>query len=511
MQPSPISIQGQKFTDQQGRQVLLHGIGLVDKNPKNGYLEFLDPELFSKFREWGFNCVRLGVIWDGLEPEPGIYNKSYLQGIDQQVEYARQNNLYVFLDMHQDLFSVLFSDGAPEWATITDGSSHIDASEVWSDAYFTSPAIHTALDHFWNNTPAPDGLGLQDHYAAIWGALARRYAGDPTVIGYDLMNEPFPGSVAVQAQELMFAKGAEILAATGMFGDQGARESTGNGNPAEELMQFWLTPEGRSAILQILRDLEIYTPVIDVQAPFYNQFERTRLMEMYNRVARAIRQEDLDGMLFLETTMASNMGVYSAIEPVIGAQGRRDPHQVYAPHGYDLVTDTPNLDAASPERIELIFQRHAATSRRLGMPMLVGEWGAFGNQPGTLLPAWQVVGIFEQLLCSETFWAYFPGVDKTPSFPAVQRPYLERAAGEFVSYHYDPATGQFACEWQEDGTITAPTRIYLPDWFNYIQKKVSINSNGDDYQFIPVSPGSDSVYLEIDPTGQVLRRKLSCA
>ena len=34
---------------------------------------------------------------------------------------------------------------------------------------------------------------------------------------YNLMNEPFPGSVAVQAQQVMFARGAEILAATGMF------------------------------------------------------------------------------------------------------------------------------------------------------------------------------------------------------------------------------------------------------------------------------------------------------
>ena len=46
-----------------------------------------------------------------------MYDEAYLQGVDQRIEWAQKNNIYVFLDMHQDLYSVLFSDGAPEWAT----------------------------------------------------------------------------------------------------------------------------------------------------------------------------------------------------------------------------------------------------------------------------------------------------------------------------------------------------------------------------------------------------------
>lgn len=58
---------------------------------------------------------------DRLEPEPGVYNEDYLKEIDERIQWAEQNNLFVVLDMHQDLFSVKYSDGAPEWATLDEG------------------------------------------------------------------------------------------------------------------------------------------------------------------------------------------------------------------------------------------------------------------------------------------------------------------------------------------------------------------------------------------------------
>lgn len=500
-----ISVQGERFIDAQGRHVLLHGISLINKNKGEGYLLDAGQELFAALRDWGFNVIRLGVIWDGLEPQPGVFDEGYLRGIDQRIAWAGHHGLHVFLDMHQDLYSVLYSDGAPEWATLTDGAPHIDLGGVWSDAYFTSPAVQAALDNFWANAPAPDGVGLQDHYARVWQKLAQRYADNPTVIGYDVMNEPFPGALAVQAQATMFAKGAELIAALGIpLGDpETAGESPDS--PVEALAEQWLTAEGRSAILQLLRDMDIYTPIIDATEPLYAEFERTALMAMYQRVARAIRQVDREHALILETTMGSNMGVYSHIEPVSLA-GKRDPAQVYAPHGYDLVVDTPDIATASPERVELIFRRHGETARRLGMPMLVGEWGAYGRNPGTLPAAWHVTHQFEKLLCSETYWAYEPGIEHFPCCRAVQRPYPERVAGTLQSYHYDPETGVFACAWQEDGKITAPSRIYLPDWFEVNEVKLQPTAN--DAKTVKTSPNSGSRYLEIPPTREACTRTL---
>ena len=125
-----ITVQSERFVDPQGRQVLLHGINMVNKNANAGYLGDEGPELFAAMADWGSNCVRLGVIWDGLEPEPGVYDEGYLQGLDRQIAWAGEYSLNVFLDMHQDLYSVCFSDGAPEWATLTGGQPHVRARSL---------------------------------------------------------------------------------------------------------------------------------------------------------------------------------------------------------------------------------------------------------------------------------------------------------------------------------------------------------------------------------------------
>lgn len=62
-----------------------------------------------------------------------------------------------------------------------------------------SEAVQTAFDHFWLNKPASDGIGILDRYEALWQHIAKRYTNNTTVIGYDLMNEPFPGSSGVQS------------------------------------------------------------------------------------------------------------------------------------------------------------------------------------------------------------------------------------------------------------------------------------------------------------------------
>ena len=172
------------------------------------------------------------------------------------------------------------------------------------------------------------------------------------------------------------------------------------------------------------------------------------------------------------------------------------------------MTDTPNLAAASSERVEFIFRRHAETARRLEMPMLVGEWGAYGGQPGTLSPAWDVVGVFEKLLCGETFWAYFPGIEETPSFPVLQRPYPERVAGELLGYRYDPEADRFTCRWRERADVTAPTRVYVPGWLDVGEKRIVLDPQGAGYWVVPLRHGGAGAYLEIAPSGRYTERRL---
>lgn len=488
-----VTVQGNRFIDANGRSLLLHGINLVNKDPSVGYLGPEAAKEFVQWRSWGLNCVRLGVLWDGLEPEPGVYNDAYLQGIDQQIAWATENDLFVILDMHQDLYSVQFADGAPEWATLTDDQPHLEESEVWSDAYFTSPAVHTAWNNFWDNAPAPDGLGLQDHYAHLWAVLAKRYANNPTVIGYDLMNEPMPGSEALQAQLMMLNKGAELLAAI--------NEDAPN---VMELAEQWLTPNGRSHILELLRDINLYAPVADAPEAVYGQFEEEKLMPFYQKVAEAIRAVDQNHILFLGTTMGSNLGMRSHIKPIT-SNGQRDRQQAYAPHGYDLVTDTPDLANASPERVEFIFKRHAETAVCLHMPMLVGEWGAYDRHPNTLAPAQDVVQQFEQLLCSETYWTYLPETETFPCFQAINRPYPAQVAGKLIRYRHDPQNKTFSCRWQEDPAITEPTILYLPKWLGFTAEKVTLTPATE----ISTQVTEFGCFLHIAPIGSATIRQFN--
>jgi endoglycosylceramidase len=54
--------------------------------------------------------------------------------------------------------------------------------------------MQRAFESFWTNRPGPGGIGLQDYYAQGVESVVSRFADNPWVIGYDLMNEPWPGA-----------------------------------------------------------------------------------------------------------------------------------------------------------------------------------------------------------------------------------------------------------------------------------------------------------------------------
>jgi len=54
-------------------------------------------------------------------------------------------------------------------------------------------ALQVAENNFWANASV-DGEGLQDWYAGAWRHVAAYFNGNPDVLGYDLFNEPVPGT-----------------------------------------------------------------------------------------------------------------------------------------------------------------------------------------------------------------------------------------------------------------------------------------------------------------------------
>jgi endoglycosylceramidase len=184
------------MTDAGGRAVVLHGVNMVYKRPPYhaGAVEF-DAEDAAFLESIGFNAVRVGVIYAAVEPQPGVYDDAYIEKIAETVDLLAQHGIHSQIDFHQDLYSERFQgEGFPPWAVQDDGLP-AQPQTGFPGNYVVMPALWRAFDHFWANDPGPGGVGLQDRYAAAWRHVAQRFAGHPFVMGYDVINEPWPGSV----------------------------------------------------------------------------------------------------------------------------------------------------------------------------------------------------------------------------------------------------------------------------------------------------------------------------
>jgi endoglycosylceramidase len=191
----PLGHAGRWVTDADGRVVVLHGLNQVYKVPPyepsaDGFGD--DDAAFLAGN--GFNAMRLGVIWAAVEPQPLSYDDNYLASIGQTVATLASHGIVSLLDFHQDLYNEVFQgEGAPAWAVKTDGLPNPQLG--FPGNYFANPAEEFAWHAFWRDAPAPDGIGLQDHYARAWAHVAAFFRGNPGVFGYEVLNEPWPGLI----------------------------------------------------------------------------------------------------------------------------------------------------------------------------------------------------------------------------------------------------------------------------------------------------------------------------
>jgi endoglycosylceramidase len=189
-----LSPEGNWLTNSDGQVVILHGVNEVYKlDPYDPAASGFGDDDAEFLAANGFNVVRLGIIWAAVEPEPGVFDMEYLDSIDRTVQTLADHGIYTILDMHQDNYGATFAgEGAPDWATYSGGLPNLNFG--FPGSYYLNPAMNHAWDSFWRNADAPNGLGLQDNYALAWEVVAFRFSGNPAVIGYDIMNEAWPGS-----------------------------------------------------------------------------------------------------------------------------------------------------------------------------------------------------------------------------------------------------------------------------------------------------------------------------
>jgi endoglycosylceramidase len=186
---------GRWLTDGYGRVVILHGVNMVAKLPPYdpAALGFDDDDAALLASE-GFNSVRLGIIYKGLEPQRGQFDEAYLKSITRTARMLGRHGIQVVVDFHQDLFNERFNgEGFPDWAVQDDGLP-AEPDVGFPGNYFVMPALWRAYDHFWANDPLPDGAGLQDAYASAWLFAAQRLRRERAVFGYDVFNETWPGT-----------------------------------------------------------------------------------------------------------------------------------------------------------------------------------------------------------------------------------------------------------------------------------------------------------------------------
>ncbi len=189
-----VTTKGRNILDPQGKPLILKGINLGNWLVPEGYMfkfkktssprmiynmfnelmgnykaaefwkiyreNYITYEDIKLIKQLGFNSIRLPFNYRLFVSE-GNGNKLEGPGfqlLDNAIDWCRKEQLYVILDMHC----------APGGQT----GDNID------DSY--------GYPFLFENKEA------QDLTARIWGKLASSYENDPTVAGYDLLNEPIP-------------------------------------------------------------------------------------------------------------------------------------------------------------------------------------------------------------------------------------------------------------------------------------------------------------------------------
>jgi endoglycosylceramidase len=196
--------------DGNGRQVMLRGMNvtalqdnfLVNKSLP-GAVPLTDADL-AQMQAMGTNSIRLVINWSALEPQRGHLSAGYVSKIKDIVSRAANYGIYTVIDMHNDGWSKYVAtrrgtkcprglrpiqgwDGAPKWATFTDGKTTCIKSTAPGKR---SDAVKAAWTNFWR-----DRKGIRRAFVKTWGKLAGVLAKQPAVAGYDILNAPDAGNM----------------------------------------------------------------------------------------------------------------------------------------------------------------------------------------------------------------------------------------------------------------------------------------------------------------------------
>merc|ERR1712142_408734 len=198
---SPIHVENGNFVDTDGRIRLFRGINSVIKDFPWYDHAILDPVRHQQMEDWGFNAVRLGSMWSGVEPEEGMVNETYIGVLKEIVSGLADHGIYTYLDMHQDVLKEVSLGGFTGYAGVPNWLSakfRPPAHPYPWPMYNTSGYSTWACGYFAEEISNGFQQLYQDHkteFANFWRQVALRFRGDPAILGYELMNEPWTGDM----------------------------------------------------------------------------------------------------------------------------------------------------------------------------------------------------------------------------------------------------------------------------------------------------------------------------
>ena len=194
----PYRSDGRFLRDRHGRVVFFHGVNAVWKrapySPPSAL--FGEPLASSAFDERdakflagnGLNAVRLGVLWAGVEPRVNQVDAAYLGRMRAIAAMLGEHDVGVLVDSHQDQYSEAYQgEGFPDWTRLDRGSRVTNCCHF--PLNYMTPSSAAVWNDFWMNRAQ-----LWTRFRNQWMHVALSMRDLPNLVGYDLINEPWPGS-----------------------------------------------------------------------------------------------------------------------------------------------------------------------------------------------------------------------------------------------------------------------------------------------------------------------------
>lgn len=394
------------ITDSQGRALILYGLNTSSssKYSADGMPWIKQADVAAEYNTLGTDFVRYLIQWSDVEPEPGVYDDHYLAEVRQRIGWYQAQGYQVLLDMHQDVYgAAVGGNGAPGWATDSGGLA-ATVQSPWEMTY-VQPGVTHAYDEFWGTrTDHPE---YQQQYVAAWTHVASYFARNNTVLGYDLMNEPWGGSV------------------------QGPAFETG---PLAHLYQ--------SAIDAIRTVDPNHWIFVEPEAATTNYGLPSALPK-------------------LDDPRTATPGA----EARIGYA----PHLYPAP--IDSGGTYSGTDQYLTDRTLASWQTQVQrTAARMDAPVLMGEWGLDATQDGAHLYVDHVQTLLDTMMIGSAYWSSDPGSWspwKAPGKPSdiadvLATAYPRAIAGQPVDFSYDKSTLELTMDWNDKAGVTGSTDVYLP-------------------------------------------------